>query len=54
VERLDVEQPRLIAACRDRLPSGVTDLDPGGVSSGQVDPSWGLRVNAAVGRGGTA
>ena len=36
---------RLLAACRKRISSGVTVLDPSIVTKGQINRRWGLRIN---------
>lgn len=51
VERLGLESTALVAACRERVTSGVTMLDPSGPTGGAIDSTWGLRVNVAIGRG---
>jgi predicted transcriptional regulator of viral defense system len=48
VESLGRDEPKLIAACRKRLPSGLTLLDPGGPPDGPRVPRWGLRANVKV------
>ncbi|HEX9888004.1 MAG TPA: type IV toxin-antitoxin system AbiEi family antitoxin domain-containing protein [Nitriliruptorales bacterium] len=51
VERLGLEATALVEACKARLTSGVTSLDPGGPAGGSVDSAWGLRVNVSIGPG---
>lgn len=40
----------LIEACRQRISSGVSALDPAGPPGGKLLPEWGLRANVAVER----
>lgn len=54
VERLGMDAPSLLAACRERLTSGVTKLDPTGPAGGVTDTRWVLRVNVGVGQGDAA
>jgi hypothetical protein len=39
----------LVAACRARISSGISSLDPGGPDGGVRVAEWGLRVNARIG-----
>ncbi len=48
VESLGRDEPRLIAACQKRRPSGLTLLDPGGPPAGPRVTRWGLRANVKV------
>ncbi len=44
----------MLDACRKRLPSGVSLLDPDGPRIGPRVVAWGLRVNVRVGREGSS
>lgn len=48
IEALGLDQPDLSEACRRRLTSGITALDPSGPAGGRRVMRWGLRVNAQV------
>ena len=39
----------LVTACRERISSGISLLDPGGPDGGVRVAEWGLRVNAHIG-----
>jgi len=52
VETLGVEAPELIAACRERLSSGFSLLDPSVPAGGRFVRRWNLRLNATVAAGG--
>jgi len=47
-ETLDLEDEMLIAACRVRVSSGISRLDPSRPDNGAITKRWNLRVNAAV------
>lgn len=48
VEALALDEPELMSACRDRLPEGVSALDPNGPGGGRGAMRWRLRVNVEV------
>jgi predicted transcriptional regulator of viral defense system len=48
LETLGIEDSDLIEACRARISSGVSLLDPGREPSGSITTRWNLRVNASV------
>lgn len=52
LETLEINQPVLLAACRDRITTGISALDPDGPSGGRRVMRWGLRINVAVTREG--
>ena len=54
VESLDAERADLISACQKRLSSGISALDPDGLSDGHRLMRWGLRVNVNVVREGAS
>jgi predicted transcriptional regulator of viral defense system len=43
-------ESELLDACRKRVPSGVSLLDPDGPRIGPRSPAWALRVNVRVGQ----
>lgn len=47
-ETLALDEPDLIAACRDRLSSGLSKLDPSIALAGSIVKRWNLRVNAII------
>ncbi|MHB1842314.1 MAG: type IV toxin-antitoxin system AbiEi family antitoxin domain-containing protein [Sulfobacillus sp.] len=49
VEVLGKNLPEILAACRNRLSTGVSALDPDGPPGGRRVMKWGLRVNARLG-----
>lgn len=49
-ERLDLGGPGLIDACRTRISSGVSLLDPAAGSHGPIVTRWNLRINVEVSR----
>lgn len=48
VDMLGLDQSELVEACKDRLSSGISPLDPDGPSGGRRIMRWGLRVNVNV------
>lgn len=48
LERVLPDARELIAACEERVPTGVTQLDPGGPSGGERDSRWNLRINVGL------
>jgi len=48
VETLGIDVPDLLSACRQRISSGVSALDPDGPPGGRRIMRWGLRVNVLV------
>ncbi len=49
IEAMGRDLPEVLAACRDRVPAGVTALDPAGPRGGRNSARWGLRINITVG-----
>jgi predicted transcriptional regulator of viral defense system len=49
VERMELDAADLVAACAERLSSGISLLDPSAHRSGARVASWGLQVNVAIG-----
>ena len=49
IEVLKVAAPEPIAACRERLSTGITALDPAVSTKGTIHKRWNLRVNAGIG-----
>jgi predicted transcriptional regulator of viral defense system len=49
-EVLRRDEEALLAACRARVSSGLTLLDPDGPDAGARSASWGLRANVVVAR----
>lgn len=47
-EALGIGTPALIAACRERLSSGISSLDPDGPTGGHRIMRWGLLVNVTL------
>jgi predicted transcriptional regulator of viral defense system len=54
VEVLDRDLPEIVGACRERISSGISELDPDGPNSGPRTMRWGLRLNAVVVREGAS
>jgi predicted transcriptional regulator of viral defense system len=52
VEVLGLPYEDLVIACRGRLSSGVSLLDPAGPDEGRRSSRWGLRINVPVAREG--
>lgn len=50
VEALGLEEPALTEACRARVSSGISALDPDGPPDGRRVTRWGLRVNVGLDR----
>jgi predicted transcriptional regulator of viral defense system len=48
VEALELPHEELVTACRERLSSGISLLDPDGPDAGRRLSRWGLRINVAV------
>ncbi len=48
-ETLGVGSPDLAAACRARISSGVSLLDPSASANGPVTTKWNLRINVGIG-----
>jgi predicted transcriptional regulator of viral defense system len=54
VEALELDLPDLVAACQERVSTGISALDPHGPAGGRRDMRWGLRVNVSVVRNGAS
>lgn len=54
VECLEIGHEDLVSACRERVSSGISALDPDGPPGGQRVMRWGLQVNVAVTREGAS
>jgi predicted transcriptional regulator of viral defense system len=54
VDALGLGQTELIAACEERVSSGISVLDPDGPPGGHRIMRWGLRVNAIIVRDGAS
>lgn len=54
VETLRLDQPDLVADCRERVSTGISALDPSGPTGGRILTRWGLRVNVHVVREGAS
>jgi predicted transcriptional regulator of viral defense system len=50
----EISDQELIAACQQRISSGIALLDPAGAAGGKLVPEWGLRANVTVERGGNS
>jgi predicted transcriptional regulator of viral defense system len=48
IEALELDQSGLLAACTERVSSGISTLDPDGPPGGRRVMKWGLRVNVTV------
>lgn len=48
IERLEIEAPELVEACRERQSAGLVSLDPSVKTRGQIVRRWGLRANVAL------
>jgi len=48
LESLGIDDAELIAACRQRISSGISLLDPDRTPSGSITARWNLRINAVV------
>lgn len=48
VEALGLDEPRLTAACRTRLSTGLALLDPDGAPEGPRVGAWGIRANVRI------
>lgn len=53
-EQAEIGDPELIAACQQRISSGIGLLDPTGPAGGKLVPEWGLRANVTVARSGNS
>jgi predicted transcriptional regulator of viral defense system len=53
-ETLDLDLPSLVSACKERLSSGISALEPEGPEGGRRSMRWGLRVNVTVVREGAS
>lgn len=53
-ETLGIGTPGLISACRERLSSGISSLDPDGPTGGRRVMRWGLLVNVTLVREGAS
>ena len=53
-ETLGIGTPALISACRERLSSGISSLDPDGPTGGRRIMRWGLLVNVTLVREGAS
>jgi predicted transcriptional regulator of viral defense system len=49
VEALGRDLPDIIAACHERVSTGIAALDPGGPEGGRRMMKWRLRINVALG-----
>ncbi len=54
VETLGLDHPFLLAACRDRVSAGISELDPDGPPGGSRVMRWGLRKNVMIEREGAS
>lgn len=54
IESLELKAPKLVTLAKQRRTSGVVKLDPSIRARGRLLKSWGLWVNATVGRGGVS
>ncbi|MDA8385977.1 MAG: hypothetical protein M0Z88_06925 [Actinomycetota bacterium] len=54
VVALGIGNPALLLACRERVPSGASSLDPDGPPGGLQVMRWRLRVNLAIAREGAS
>lgn len=54
LETLDLGQPELVGSCHERIPAGISALDPDGPAGGHRVMRWGLRINVAVARDGAS
>ena len=54
IETLDLDQAGLLESCRERVPTGISALDPDGPPGGHRVMRWGIRVNATVVREGAS
>jgi predicted transcriptional regulator of viral defense system len=54
VETLGVDRDDLLSACRARVSSGISALDPDGPLGGRRVMRWSLRVNVTIVREGTS
>jgi predicted transcriptional regulator of viral defense system len=54
VESLEIGHQDLVSACRERVSSGISALDPDGPPGGRRAMRWGLRVNVTVTREGAS
>lgn len=50
LEALAIDDPELLDACRERVSTGLTKLDPAVSAPGRIVRRWGLRVNVELGR----
>lgn len=48
IEALGLDMPLLVNACQDRLPAGISALDPEGPRTGRRNMRWRLLVNATI------
>jgi predicted transcriptional regulator of viral defense system len=51
-ETLELGTPDLIAACLERLSSGISSLDPDGPAGGRRIMRWGLLINVKLAQDG--
>jgi predicted transcriptional regulator of viral defense system len=49
VEALGITAPEVVTACRERVSTGITALDPSVSTKGTIHKRWNLRVNVLVG-----
>jgi predicted transcriptional regulator of viral defense system len=49
IEVTNQDFPDVIAACQERVSTGISALDPSGPSAGHRVMKWGLRINVHVG-----
>lgn len=54
VSTIAPEEEALLEACRRRLPTGVTLLDPSASASGPISTEWRLRINVHLESGGAS
>jgi len=49
IETLSLDAAEVVAACKERMSSGLTLLDPSGPNGGRIYRRWGLRLNVRIG-----
>lgn len=54
VSAIAPEEEALLDACRERLPTGVTQLDPSAPRAGPNDAEWRLQINVQIEPGGAS
>lgn len=48
IEALDLDEPKVLRACRARVSSGISVLDPNGPPGGRRVMRWNIRANVSV------